>query len=612
MKTLPSSICCNTCQTGRRYAAMRLGAWKRKRYTMGIRAAHLGHADGTEVPVSRTPFGSQPSTMSKEEQIKLKCERNYWQKQFDQSARLRVRDAKRHKAEMALRDARDGAKIAALEAALEKVTAQFKNLQKAVFDKKGEKSTATSEKQAGAGGANVVKKKRGQQCGSHGHGRTPTPAGLPVVETIVDLPEDKKGCAHCGLPFALQRDTEDSDVIEVEVKAYIRRLRRNKYLPTCACPGQPRIVTAPVPAKIIPKGKYGVTVWTDLLLDKFLYARPTHRLLNSWKSIGLDVAQGTITDGLARLTPLFEPVMAEFWEKQLTEGYWLADETGWKVFVMLEGKKTNRWYLWAFRSLSVAYFRLDPTRAATVPLGHFKLLREGIVLCDRYSAYKKMARLLGLLLAFCWAHVRRDFLTLATGFPHLEQWALGWVASIGTLYHINNQRMKTIHSGGDTACSTVLLEQHLAGMVEERRLALADTHLHEDARKVMESMERHWSGLIIFVAHPEIAMDNNGAEQILRNAVCGRKNFYGSGSIWSGQLAASMYTILQTLDNIWGINPRQWMNEYLQACADAGRKAPEDLSPFIPWQMSPERLASFGGRQPTCAGVAKPAPFDTS
>jgi transposase len=33
-----------------------------------------------------------------------------------------------------------------------------------------------------------------------------------------------------------------------------------------------------------------------------------------------------------------------------------------------------------------------------------------------------------------------------------------------------------------------------------------------------------------------VPMDNNTAERDARLAVVGRKNFYGSGSLWSGQL----------------------------------------------------------------------------
>jgi hypothetical protein len=74
---------------------------------------------------------------------------------------------------------------------------------------------------------------------------------------------------------------------------------------------------------------------------------------------------------------------------------------------------------------SVIYFVLDPSRSADV------------IICDRYSAYKKFARLHpGVLLAFCWAHQRRDLLELANSHPELSGWAMGWVDAIADLYRL--------------------------------------------------------------------------------------------------------------------------------------------------------------------------------
>ena len=47
-------------------------------------------------------------------------------------------------------------------------------------------------------------------------------------------------------------------------------------------------------------------------------------------------------------------------------------------------------------------------------------------------------------------------------------------------------------------------------------------------------------------------MDNNTAERMLRNPVVGRKNYYGSGSVWSAHLAARMFSVLQTI-LLWGL-----------------------------------------------------------
>ena len=130
---------------------------------------------------------------------------------------------------------------------------------------------------------------------------------------------------------------------------------------------------------------------------------------------------------------------------QMTEDRFHNDESSWKVFESIDGKVGNRWWLWVSRSASVVFFQIAPGRGADVPIEHFENIQHQkiIVVCDRYSAYKSMARQLDfIILAFCWAHVRRDFLDAGKKYPNLEEWALSWVEKIGELYHINNLRCK--------------------------------------------------------------------------------------------------------------------------------------------------------------------------
>lgn len=98
------------------------------------------------------------------------------------------------------------------------------------------------------------------------------------------------------------------------------------------------------------------------------------------------------------------------------------------VFVEVEGKVGHRWCLWVFHSPSVIHYVLDQSRAATVPEAELGQVEGGIISCDRYSAYKKFVRLHpNFILAYCWAHQRRDFLELANAHPDLAAWALDWV-----------------------------------------------------------------------------------------------------------------------------------------------------------------------------------------
>jgi hypothetical protein len=116
--------------------------------------------------------------------------------------------------------------------------------------------------------------------------------------------------------------------------------------------------------------------------------------------------------------------------------------------------------------------------------------------------------------------------------------------------------------------------------------------LHPARRKVLESLGNHWTGLTVFVEHPEVPMDNNTAERTERGPVVGRKNYYGSGAVWAGRLAALLFSLLQTLC-LWQLNPRAWLTAYLQACAENGGQAPADVERFLPWKLSEEQRQAW-------------------
>jgi len=55
-----------------------------------------------------------------------------------------------------------------------------------------------------------------------------------------------------------------------------------------------------------------------------------------------------------------------------------------------------------------------------------------------------------------------------------------------------------------------------------------------------------------------VPRDNHQAERTERAAVVGRKNFYGSGAVGAGQLAAGWFLLVATLRQ-GEIKPRAWL-----------------------------------------------------
>lgn len=431
------------------------------------------------------------------------------------------------------------------------------------------------------------KRPRGQQPGQPGPPRRDH-SHLPAIDEVIVLPAEQQRCSCCGLPFASFPGTEDSEVLEIDVQAYRRVVRRRRYRPTCGCGAHPGIVTAPAADRVIPKSILGVSVWVELLLDKFLYYRPTYRLLQAWQTLGLDLSLGTVTGGLQALVPLFEPVYERLIEHNQQQPHWHADETRWLVFATVEGKTGHRWFLWVFHSQEAVGFVLDSGRAHDVPEEHLGSVEEGILSVDRYAAYKAMRQVKErkILLAFCWAHVRRDFLEAARSWPEEEEWALGWVGRIGALYQANEARLEALASKPEElAPKESHLRQQVQEMARKAQVELARADLHPVWEKVLTSLQEHWEGLTVFVEHPEVPMDNNAAERVERGPVVLRKNSRGSGAVWAGQLVAMLFSVFQTLC-LWDINPRVWLTAYLQGCAQAGGSAPADVDAFMPWRMT--------------------------
>jgi transposase len=288
----------------------------------------------------------------------------------------------------------------------------------------------------------------------------------------------------------------------------------------------------------------------------------------------------------------------------VSEGRWHADETRWLVFAEPEVKPSPRWYLWVFISATTVVYRAEPTRSAEVPKDHFGKDAEGILSVDRYAAYKVLLndQEVRIILAFCWAHVRRDFLSLAKDWPEQQQWGFDWVNRIGKLYGLNRARLAALEAPEDDPGAVeqtqAKLNEAVGQMRKECEAQLADPNLHGACRKVLESLKRHWSGLVIFVTHPEVAMDNSEAERKLRGPVVGRKNYYGSGSLWSAVLTVVLFSLFQTL-LIWNFNVRLWLSAYLGACAQAGGRAPPNPENWLPWNMDEAGRRRFERPAPT-------------
>ncbi len=179
-------------------------------------------------------------------------------------------------------------RIAELEQEVAQLRGENRKLQDQLFGRKSESAATTDRSNQLDDPDNPSEPQpRGQRRGRPGPKRRDY-RHLPVREDLRELPELERVCPTCGLPLTTC-GAEESEQVEIKTVIYRRIIRRRRYQRTCSCPG-PRTVTASAVPKLIPKGRLGVSMSVEILLDKYASQRPTDRLLQSWRLLGLDLA----------------------------------------------------------------------------------------------------------------------------------------------------------------------------------------------------------------------------------------------------------------------------------------------------------------------------------
>jgi len=476
---------------------------------------------------------------------------------------------------------------------IEELRSQNAWLKRRLFGRQTEQSKSDKDEQdifISSDSSQKERRPRGQQRGADGHGRRRR-KDLPTIEVVHDLKEDQKYCPVCGLPFCLFPITQDSEDIHYEVRIVRRIHKRKSYMPTCQCGVTPGIVTAQAPAKLIPKGMFSVDFWVHILSEKFLFQRPMSRILQTLTMEGLDISQGTITGGLERIKDMVYPLYTRILERSRSSKHWHMDETRWMMFVSVEGKIGYRWWLWVVVTKDTVVYILDPSRSSQVPREHLGENPKGIISVDRYSAYKALASD-NLVLSFCWGHVRRDFVRIHDTSKKLQTWAKGWIDRINQLFYLNNKRLEVLTDKDKFQAADKILRKELNSFRQTYLNELKSNDLHSISRKTLESLRKHWRGLLIFVEHPEVPMDNNISERKLREPALGRKNYYGCGALWSGDLTAGLFTIFQTA-RLNHTHPKKFLKAYLQECAQTRGKPPGNIDDFLPWNLSDEQKTNW-------------------
>jgi transposase len=452
--------------------------------------------------------------------------------------------------------------------------------------------------------ARSAKRKRGQQRGAPGHGRR-SYDHLPTTEILHRPDAEQLVCPTCGCPYAEGPGEERSEELHWEVVLRRAIHRRPRYHRTCSCPGTKGVLTAPPPAKVIAKGRMSAGLLARLVVAKYVVGTPCSRLAKALAMEGAELAPGTLAGLLKALAPLLAPLAAAIRARNASSALLHVDETSWPVFVVLVDEQRRRWWLWVFVSHDSIAYVIRPDRSAAVVADHLGIdLKaevpslpggEVVVCSDFFSAYQRLGRSVeGFTNSWCWAHFRRHVLEAGKAHPKTcTQWAGQWLGRIGELFGAHRRLVLAEPGSHAVGVARAELARVLHDIDATRSFEATDPHTPRAAAKVLATLEREWQGLMVPIT-AESDLDNNVAERALRSPVVGRKNYYGSGAVWSAQLAADAWSITATV-GLAGWNPLTHLEAYLSACAANGGRPPEGaaLLAFLPWGADGDDAARF-------------------
>ncbi len=258
------------------------------------------------------------------------------------------------------------------------------------------------------------KRKRGQQPGRPGHGRR-NYDHVPHEERIHEPDPELLVCPRCRAPYVAFGE-ERSEEIDVEVTVKVVDHARPTYRRGCACEDAKGIVSAPPPAKVIPRGRLSAGFLAHVVVAKFAIGLPISRVCAALSMQGASFAPSSLIGALHSLSALLAPLATAIREHNAASPHLHMDETSWKVFEVVAGKSGYRWWCWIFVGDDTTAFVIKPGKGADVAAEHLGIDLDaqtpmlpggGMLLAssDFATPYQRLGREVdGFVNIYCWAH----------------------------------------------------------------------------------------------------------------------------------------------------------------------------------------------------------------
>ena len=384
-----------------------------------------------------------------------------------------------------------------------------------------------------------------------------------LIEREVEL-KDLPTCSCCSAEMQDSGMTEDSEFLTIIPEEYIVvRQKRHKY--RCSkCHGD--IKTAPAPPRIKPGSSYSDEMMVDVALTKYCDLIPIERYSAIAGRAGLkNLPPQSLIESSHYVADFVKEVYNKLKTEIIESKVLHADETPHR---MLEGDTRSSWYLWGFSTPETSYFEYHDTRSGDVANELLKNSKCEYLMSDVFSGYNKAVRITNeyrdlnnlekLKNIFCNAHARRKFNDANIRFPAEAEYYLEQYKQI---YQLENE------SKSKPPDELFIYRSRMTEYFENMKTqAIADIGGYSTKSSIYVAMNyflKNYDGFTAFRSNPQLPIDNNPQERLLRNPVIGRKTWYGTHSKRGAETAAILFSIVESC-KLNKINPREYFKNLVQ------------------------------------------------
>jgi transposase len=412
------------------------------------------------------------------------------------------------------------------------------------------------------------------------------PDNLPVVEEVIDPEPVKAQPEHWRLI-----GQEVSEQLDFEPGRFLkRRTVRRKYVHRTEVDAVP--VIAPLPACLQERGLAAPGLLAHVLVSKYCDHLPLYRQEQIFQQrYHLNLPRQTLARWVELAADWLTPVYEQIRTGVLAGGYVQMDETPIQYLEPGHGK-TRQGYLWTgSRPGGDVFYAWHTSRAAAcldtiLPVGF-----KGTVQCDGYAAYPSFAsrRQGAIVLAGCWAHVRRGFYEAREQAPKVSGWFL---RQLQNLYRIES--VLRDQKAGPAVRQAARAHQSRPIVARIRRALVRFKTLGRFLPKslmgdAMDYALGQWPALEVYLEDGRIEIDNNLVENAIRPTAVGKKNWLFVGEAGAGQRGAIIYTLVESCRRR-GQDPYTYLRDVLTRLPHMTNRQIPEVTPQAWCQAHPQLL----------------------